>query len=1131
MIRPRRRPPAHRRPAAEPLEGRAYFAPLAFAKAVSVYAGPHPADVVEADLNGDGLPDVVVADDGNRATATTADSGGISVLFGNGKGGLSPATADPTADLATYPVQTPIQSIAVGDLNGDGLPDVVGVGSGIGYVYVWMNTGGGHLANPVAYPVGASPEGVALADVNGNGHLDIITANQGVVGVGSVSVLLGNGDGTFGPQVGYDGGPNPDALAVGDLNQDGIPDIVTVDPENDELHVLLNEGAAKGYVYPAANTEYTTDLTGRAVSIVDVNNDARPDLVVANLRSATVGALLNNGDGTFQGQVTYRVGGFPFSVSSADLNGDNRPELITADSRDNAVGVLVHNGQGGFNLRSNTTPLQFPTGQAPEAVVAADLNGDGKPDLISADFNDDEVGVLMNQTKFTPLTATTLALTASQNPAEAGNAVALTATITPAPDPAQPAGRVVQFLAGDKVLGVAPLAANGTATVTTTKLAVGATSVVARYGGNAAYAGSVADLTVTVLQAGNAADTPLVSATAVVVTSRAGRAGAPPKAATSGTTNIPAVVTGAFVAATAVAVVGQGSVPFVTGGAGSVAVMLANEGTDDAAGSVAVSLSIAPVGDPAASQALSVTAGGTVAVALAAGGTIAATVSFTLPAALATGSYTISATLAPAAGTLTAAQVSTAAAATAAVPFVQVADPFLPGDAGSVAVTLGNAGPGPAVGSVAVSLTVAPAQDLAAAVPLAVVGRSIFPLDLRGGTSRMVPVDFTLPATLAAGDYTVLATLAPAAGLAAADVVSTPTPTAYPAPVVLAFGTAGVHAHYTLTTTLSTGAVVRLSIAGPGTGSFADDGDGSVTLGLADTSGGSTVSITPVSGTVALHSLSDYSLLGTVNAPAVTLTGTATDRGTLFLADGLRTLTLAGSTESDVTFGPQFKTVVTLGAVADTAVRAAAVLQSVAVARWTDNADDLLYANGVRGGITSAGDFGPAVQVAGFHLRQSIGYATVGGVLSGTWTLGNSVGPITAASVAAGFSGSVAGSVANLTVTGDFAGVLAARTSFGTIAIGGSLTDADLLAGATLGKDGVLGGGDDVFNAGRIARVTVGGSVTGSLVAAGFRPASDDPFTPVGGTLIKGGAIGPVTVTGTIDPTSRFAAAAVPSNV
>ena len=107
-------------------------------------------------------------------------------------------------------------------------------------------------------------------------------------------------------------------------------------------------------------------------------------------------------------------------------------------------------------------------------------------------------------------------------------------------------------------------------------------------------------------------------------------------------------------------------------------------------------------------------------------------------------------------------------------------------------------------------------------------------------------------------------------------------------------------------------------------------------------------------------------------------------------------------------------------------------------------------------------------------------------------------------------------------------GVLVAK-SFGEISIGGSLVDADILAGTTFGKDGVFGGGDDTFNAGRIASVVVGGNVTGSLVAAGFKPASDNPFTPVGGTLLPGGKIGSITVDGTIDAASRFAAASLPT--
>ena len=1161
MNRPRCRPPC--RPVAQPLESRAYLAPLTFGTVTSFPAAPagmNPADVVTAQLDPGGPVDAIVADEGTT-------TGAIAVLFGNGTGGF-----DNTKTMF-FDYDTPIQSVAVGDLNGDGYPDIVAVGTtstgtlAQSVVHVLDYDGNGTFTAGPSLQVGLRPEGVALANLTGNpadaDALDIITANQGQAADGSVSVLMNNGTGTFAPAVPYDGGSNPDALAVGDLNGDGYPDIVTVDPENDEVHVLLNLGAAvakdntpEAGTFPATVTTYTTDTTGRAVTIADTNNDGRPDIVVANLRSADVGVLLNSGQGLFAGQVTYKTGAFPFSVLSADLNGDGRPDLITADSRDNAIGVLVHNAQGAYNNGgTDATPKQFSTGpnSAPEAVAVADLvTGDPRPDLVVADFNTGEIGVLLNTTapaQFAePPTSTTLA--ASQGTVQLDNAVTLTAQVTPDPSTAYPAGRVVVFFAGDRVLGVGKLTTAGTATITTTSVGMGATfntagmasvALTAEYSGNTHYRGSVGDLEETVETVGVA--TPLLSATAVVVTGRAGRVGrgtstvarATPVAASDETAS-PAAATPPLAAATAVVVtgkLGQPSTPFVPGDAGTVAVTITDQGTAAVSGTVAVSLSIAPAGNLATAVPLEVVGNPKVGLALAGGGNVVVSVPFTVPTTLTPGGYTIVATL-TAAGTLPAGQVSAATAATAAVvPVALVLVPFTPGDAGTVGVTISNEGAGTATNAVvAVSLLISPAGEPTAAVPLAVVGSATFAVNLRGGTSRVVPVRFTVPANLAAGSYTIYAALAPARTVTAAEVSAVPAATAQPTLVTLDFGHVPSGRQAALTTTLPGGPTVTLSITGPGTGNVVETADGT-SVSVVGTTAASTVSITSAGDApFTINTFTDNYRLGALSAPDMTLAGIPADAlvGSLTLSTGVDRVTLAGVTDGGITIGPDGHAALSLGTVTDTALSAPnSSLASLTVNSWSDTTSDAIITRGILGGLTSAGDFGPRLSLTGVATPLALGSASIGGTLdSPVWSIGTNVGTVKVGGVAAGFSGDIGGSVASLTDAGDLAGVLAAK-SFGDVVIGGSLLDADILAGATLGLNGQLGGGDDTFNAGRIASVQVGGNVTGSLVAAGFKPASDAPFTPVGGTLIPGGSIGALTVDGTTDATSRFAAASLPT--
>jgi hypothetical protein len=953
LKRPARRPLA--RPVAEPLEGRAYLSSnaLKFAKPVEYAAGPDPADLVAADLTGNGIDDLIVADYGAPQ---------IAVLMGNGNGTFATTPV-------TYPITTPAQSIAVGDFNGDGLPDIAVVGNGADVVDVLMNEGNGTFAPYVEYAVGLRPEAVVAADVNGDGHLDLVTANQGD---GTVTVLLNNGDGTFASGIEYLAGPGPDALAAGDLNGDGHPDLVVTNPSNNTIDVLLNKGDG---TFPAIPTAYAVNVVGRSVTVADVNNDARPDIILADLRSGSVEVLDNQGAGLFTAAaVTLTTGGFPFAVAAADLNGSNRIDLISVDNRDNAVGVLVHNANGSY-----TVVRSFPAGTAPEAVVVADVNGDGKPDLITADFNDNAVAVLINETNFPPLTATTLTLTAGQNPVQFGNPLTLTATISPAPTTALAAGRVVQFLDGDKVLGIAKLQPNGTATIITTLIPVGAASIAARYNGNAHYAPSAAAINENVLT--SAAATPLVAAAAVTLTGRAG----------------------------------------------------------------------------------------------------------------------------------------------------STAIPLLPGDTGSANVTIVDQGAGRSRGTVAVSLSIAPVADPTDAEPLALLGTSTFAANLRGGTARTVPVRFTVPADLAAylttQLYTIFAALAPVATLTAAQVSATPAATFTPATVELAFGAAGIHLHYKLTTTLSNGATVALSITGPGSGTLVDAGGGGVDLSLVDTTPGSTVSIVPAgNGPVSIASLSDPAPLGGVAAAGVPLVGAIT------LGTGVRRLTLGDVTDSTITFGPTYPAVVSLGAVTGTTLLTSGAMQSLSVASWDDTATDSVTATGIRGPLTSAGDFGARLSLSGDRRPEALGSISIAGTVdSPTWLVDGGIGAVSVGSVTAGFSGSAEGAIASLSVAGNFSGVLAARTSFGDVTIGGDLTDADILAGATLGTDDQLGGGNDTFGVGRITSIHIGGNVVDSLVAAGFDPASDAPFTPVGGTLLPGGRIGSITVVGSVDAASRFAAASTPA--
>jgi hypothetical protein len=259
---------------------------------------------------------------------------------------------------------------------------------------------------PVAYDSGGKLAWtLAVADLNGDGKPDIAVVNYGLTGSGSVGVLFGNGDGTFRRGNTYAAGGGPTAIAIGDLNGDGKPDLVVANQgcpglDSNCVGVLLGNG--DGSFQPVAI--FSDGIWGWAggegistpIMIADVNGDDKPDLLVVsqtdrNYRDGFVGVLLGNGDGTFKPVKTYDSGGFAaFSGIVADVNGDGMPDVVVVNctitgftdcfTNEATVGVLLGNGDGSFQ------PVRkFSTGGAGSfflPVVVADVNSDGKPDIL-----------------------------------------------------------------------------------------------------------------------------------------------------------------------------------------------------------------------------------------------------------------------------------------------------------------------------------------------------------------------------------------------------------------------------------------------------------------------------------------------------------------------------------------------------------------------------------------------------------------------------------------------------------------------------------------------------------------------------------------------------------------------------
>jgi VCBS repeat-containing protein len=348
---------------------------LEFTSATYRTGGDFPVSLAAGDFNGDGEPDLAVANE---------FSDNLAVLPGSAAGTFGAARTFPTGE-STFPF-----SVAAADFNGDQRPDLAAASIFTGKVWVLLGNAEGTFGAPTGHDAGFTPFAVAVGEFNGDDDPDLAVANQAS---DSVSELLGDAGGTFGAPATYATDPGPSSVTVGDFDGDQHPDLAVANQFWGTVSVLL--GNPDGTFDAARSFDVGQDPN--AVAAADFNGDQRLDLAVTDYSLGRVLVLVGGGDGTFgtASEVSSIAGSGPAAIAVGDFNGDHDPDLAVAnqDPGFNSVSVLLGDTDAGFS-----DPNNVGVGDGPSSIAVRDFNHDGKPDLAVANVRSDDVTVLLNAT-------------------------------------------------------------------------------------------------------------------------------------------------------------------------------------------------------------------------------------------------------------------------------------------------------------------------------------------------------------------------------------------------------------------------------------------------------------------------------------------------------------------------------------------------------------------------------------------------------------------------------------------------------------------------------------------------------------------------------------------------------------
>jgi len=366
---------------------------------VDFATGPSPCSVAIGDIDGDGKPDVVVA---NNVDST------ISVYRNTSTSGS--ITFAPKVDFATGPYPS---SVAIGDIDGDGKPDLVVTNRTSNTISVFRNTSvagsitTSSLAAKVDFKTGTGPLSVAIGDVDGDGRPDMVVSN---FGSNTISVFRNTNitgsitASSFAQKVDFTTGSGPYSVAMGDIDGDGRPDVVVPNFHGNSISVFQNTSIPGSITAGsfASKVDFTTGTLPNSVAIGDVDGDGKPDVVAVSyggtasvFKNMSVSSSITTS--SLAAKVDFTSGSGPFSLAIGDLDGDGKPDLAVGDVNNNTVSVLRNTSPiDSITTSSFASKVDFTTGAWPYSVAIGDLDGDGKPDLAVVNLHNNSLSVLRN---------------------------------------------------------------------------------------------------------------------------------------------------------------------------------------------------------------------------------------------------------------------------------------------------------------------------------------------------------------------------------------------------------------------------------------------------------------------------------------------------------------------------------------------------------------------------------------------------------------------------------------------------------------------------------------------------------------------------------------------------------------